>query len=342
MADSGMKKKLTRRHFVRISAAAAGALALGSVGLKELLLKGEVTRHSRTRPVMGTYVSITIIDEDEARASAAIEDSFAEINRLSAIMSRHDPASKLAILNSTRQLSNAPGELVSVLELSLACSQLTGGAFDVTVLPLVELYPKHLAEHGTPPDAQAVAEAQGLVDYRKLELKGRDIRLAEPGMAVTLDGIAKGYIVDQVAYLLRSRGLTQVLVEAGGDLSLRGMRYDGQPWKVGITHPRALSGYYEVIESSNGCITTSGDYEASFTADYSHHHIIDPRSGVSPTELCSATVMATETAYADALSTAALVMGSEAALKLVEGLAGVEALLIDKHLKGYASSGFRA
>ena len=342
LADNGMKKGLTRRHFVRISAAAAGVLALGSIGLKELLLKGEVTRHSQTRPVMGTFVTITIIDEDEARASAAIEDSFAEINRLSAIMSRHDPASKLSILNRTGQLSNAPGELVSVLELAQACSELTGGAFDVTVLPLVELYPKHLAEYGTPPDEKVVAEVRKLVGYQRLELKGRDIRLAEPGMAVTLDGIAKGYIVDQVAGLLRARGLTQVLVQAGGDMSLRGMRDDGQPWRIGITHPRALAGYYEVIESSNGCITTSGDYEASFTADYSHHHIIDPRTGYSPTELASATILASETAYADALSTTAMVLGREAALALIETLSGVEAFLIDKQLKSYASSGFRA
>ena len=341
MSYEGMKKKLTRRHFVRISAAAAGVLALGSLGLNELLSKGEVTRHSQTRSVMGTYLTITIVDEDKSGATAAIEDSFAEINRLSAFMSRHDPASKLSILNKSGQLSDAPSELVSVLELSRTCSELTGGAFDVTVLPLVELYPRHIKEYGTPPDEAKVAEVRKLVDYRKLELKRRDIRLVEPGMAVSLDGIAKGYIVDQVADLLRARGLNQVLVEAGGDLSFRGMRDDGQPWKVGIVHPRALSGYYEVIESSNGCITTSGDYEASFTADYNHHHIIDPRSGSSPVELASATVMAQETAFADALSTAAMVLGSRATLELVETLSGVETLLIDKQLKSYTSSGFK-
>ena len=110
---------------------------------------------------------------------------------------------------------------------------------------------------------------------------------------------------------------------------------------MGIIHPRALSGYYDVVESSNGCITTSGDYESTFTADYSHNHIIDPRTGSSPTELASATVMAAETAYADALSTAAMVMGSRATLKLVEGLPGVETLLIDKQLKSYSSVGFK-
>jgi thiamine biosynthesis lipoprotein len=113
--------------------------------------------------------------------------------------------------------------------------------------------------------------------------------------------------------------MTQVLVEAGGDLSLRGMRQDGDPWKVGIVHPRALSGYYEVVESSNSCMATSGDYESAYTADYSYHHIIDPRTGYSPAELASATVTAADTTYADALSTAALVMGADEALALLEG-----------------------
>ncbi len=287
------------------------------------------------------YRGLFLIDEEEARATAAIEDSFAEINRLSSILSRHDPTSKLSILNRTGQLTAAPGELVSVLEQAQACSELTGGAFDVTVLPLVELYPKYLAEHNTPPDDETVTQVRQLVGYEKLSIKGRDITLARPGMAVTLDGIAKGYIVDRVADLLRLRGMTRLLVEAGGDLSLRGMRDDGQPWQVGIVHPRALSGYYEVVETSNGSITTSGDYEAAFTANYSHHHIIDPRTGYSPTELASATVLANETAYADALSTAALVLGMDEALALLEPMSGIEALLIDKELKSRTTSGFK-
>ncbi len=337
-----MKKKITRRDFVRISAIAAGVVAAGSFGIKALISSAELKRHSETRKLLGTFITITLIDNDPDRATGAIEDTFAEISRLSSILSRHDPASKLSILNRTGQLTAAPGELVSVLEQAQACSELTGGAFDVTVLPLVELYPKHMAEHDKPPDEEAVAQVRKLVGYKMLTLKGRDVTLAKPGMAVTLDGIAKGYIVDQATDLLRLRGMTQMLVEAGGDISLRGMRDDGKPWRVGIVHPRAITGYYEVIESSNGSITTSGDYEAAFTADYRHHHIIDPRTGYSPTELSSATVLANETAYADALSTAALVMGMDEALALLERLPGVEALLIDKKLNSRATGGFLA
>ncbi|TFG44689.1 MAG: FAD:protein FMN transferase, partial [Dehalococcoidia bacterium] len=132
----------------------------------------------------------------------------------------------------------------------------------------------------------------------------------------------------------------QVMVEAGGDMSLRGMRQDGAPWKIGLTHPRALAGYYEVIQTSNDCLATSGDYENTFTSDYSWHHIIDPRLGHSPREVASATVIAADTAYADALATAAMVLGITDSLALFESLPGVQALLIDKAMKSYTTSDF--
>jgi len=165
--------------------------------------------------------------------------------------------------------------------------------------------------------------------------------LTKTAASITLDSIAKGYIVDLAADLLRERGnMSRVLVEAGGDMFLSGMRQDGNPWKIGVAHPRAISGYYEVISSSNGAIATSGDYESAFTSDYRYHHIIDPRVGLSPIELASATVLASDTTYADALATACIVMGKDEALALVEKLPDVEALLIDKELRSYRTSGF--
>ena len=335
-----MKKKMTRRDFVRITAIGAGVLAVGGIGIKTLLIGDQLERYSETRRLLGTFISIAIVDSDEAMAKGNIQDTFAEIERLANILSRHDPSSELSRLNRNGHLTNASAELVSVLEQAQDCSELTSGAFDVTVLPLVKLYQSHFTQHNSPPDAETVAQARRLIGYKMLSLKGRDITLASQGMSVTLDGIAKGYIVDQAAALLKARGMTRVLVEAGGDLSLRGMRDDGHPWRVGIIHPRAITGYYEIVESSNGCITTSGDYEAAFTSDYSYHHIIDPRTGSSPTELASATVLANDTTYADALSTAALVLGMNDTLALLEKMPGVEALLINKELNSRKTSGF--
>lgn len=338
-----MKRSMTRRDFLRITGIGVGVLAAGGIGL-ELFGSSvpELKRYSETRELLGTWVTITLIDTDESRAADIGQDTFAEIERLSGLLSRHDPKSELSRLNNDGRLSGASGELVSVLKLARYYAELTGGAFDVTVGPLVDLYSAHFARYHSPPDAAAVAEARQLVGYRMLTINGSDVTLARPGMGITLDGIAKGYVVDQAVALLKARGMARVLVEAGGDLALSGLREDEQPWRIGIHHPRALSGYYQVLEQSSGAVATSGDYEAAFTADFRYHHIIDPRIGLSPTGLSSATVLAGDAASADALSTAVMVLGMTEGLELLERLAGVEALLIDKQVTSQATSGFPA
>ena len=334
-----MNKEMNRRDFVRITAVGAGVLALGGWGVKEIVESGSAREYEETRSLLGTFITIKLIDTETGRVEAAIDDAFAEIERLSLILSRHDPASELSILNNTGSVANASPELVGVLQKATAFSDLTGGAFDVTMTPLLNLYSRSFVEGGGPPAERDIAAARELVNYRGIEIEDRDVRLATPGMKVTLDGIGKGYVVDQAAGLLKARGLTRVMVEAGGDMSLRGMRQDGQPWKIAVNHPRALSGYYEVLQTSNDCLATSGDYENAFTADYSWHHIIDPRQGHSPREIASATVVAADTAYADAMSTAAMVMGVADSLSLFEER-GIQALLVDKAMKRYVTSGF--
>jgi thiamine biosynthesis lipoprotein len=236
---------------------------------------------------------------------------------------------------------DASRELVEVMERSLQYAELTSGAFDVTVLPLLELNEESFNKYNAPPDSYDIAEVKRLVDYRMVNIKGQDITLAKTGASITLDSIAKGYIVDLAANLLEERGnMNRVLVEAGGDMFLSGMRQDDNPWEIGVANPRAVGDYYEIISSSNGAIATSGDYESAFTSDYRYHHIIDPRVGLSPAELASATVLASDTTYADALATACIVIGKDEALALMEKLSGVEALLIDKELRSYRTSGF--
>lgn len=335
-----MEKNLTRRDFVRITAIGAGAVAAGVYGIKQIVNEPSLEEFSETRPMLGTFITIKIVDTDKEKAKETVQDTFAEISRLSSILSRHDSASQLARLNTNGQIIGASSELVSVIERSQQYSELSNGAFDVTVLPLFNLYRDSFGVNKTAPLAGDITDALKAISYKNVNISGRDVTLSKNGAGITLDGIAKGYVVDEAAALLKARGATRVLVEAGGDLSVKGMREDGNPWKVGIVHPRALSGYYEVVEISNGCIATSGDYESYFTNDYAYHHIIDPRLGLVPTELCSASVYASDTTYADALSTACLVMGMDDALALIESLPGVEAFLIAKDLTSKKTSGF--
>jgi thiamine biosynthesis lipoprotein len=188
-------------------------------------------------------------------------------------------------------------------------------------------------------DEKATSAAQRFVDYRRIQMNDDAIAL-QPGMALTLDGIAKGTVVDGAVSALERNGYTNSLIEAGGDLVGNGRSADNTPWHIGIQHPRQAGNLMTTLPISAQAVATSGDYMNSFTADFSRHHILDPRTGQSPTQSASVTVLAPTAATADALSTALMVMGPEAGLALVEGLTAVEALFITKEMQLYTSSQF--
>jgi thiamine biosynthesis lipoprotein len=180
-----------------------------------------------------------------------------------------------------------------------------------------------------------------LVDYRQIELAGDRVALQIPGAAVTLDGIAKGRVIDGGVAALQQAGFDQIVVEAGGDLRTLGRRPDHTPWRVGVLHPRPASPgeLLAVLTVGGEAVATSGDYMNSFTADFRQHHILDPRTGESPDELAAATVLASTALEADALGTALMVLGSAAGLALAERLPGVEALVVTKGLRVLQTGG---
>ncbi|MDD4873634.1 MAG: FAD:protein FMN transferase [Dehalococcoidales bacterium] len=335
-----MKQKLSRRDFIKLTAIGAGALAIGGIGVKELLSEPELKVYAQTQAIMGTYVTIKVVDTDEDNARKMVMSTFNEISRLSDIFSRFDPASELYSLNSSGQLIGASKEMLDVMRKSMEYSEMTSGLFDVTTLPLLELNRESFNKYNTPPGSSDIAEVKMLVDYKNINISGNNITLAKNGALITLDSIAVGYIVDKAAGLLSQGNMNNVLINGGGEIYPVGTRQDGQLWRIGIANPRDDSSYFGIIDSGDWAISTSGDYEAYFTGDYLYNYIIDPRTGVSPTELASATVIAGDTTCADALSTACIIMGKDEALSMVEKLPGVEALLIDKNMNSFKTSGF--
>lgn len=251
---------------------------------------------------------------------------------LVASFDHRQPTSAVATLNRSGHLTAAPDALVAVLKHAIALSELTAGAFDVTVKPLLD------ARRAGATDLSAW---RSLVDYRQIEIDGDHVRLGLRGAAITLDGIAKGRVIDAGVETLHKLGLDQVLVEAGGDLRTLGRRADDTPWRVGIAHPRraAQGALLSVLPIAAQAVATSGDYMDSFAPDFSEHHILDPHSGRSPVDLASATVLAATAMEADALGTALMVLGSQAGLALAERLPGVEAVLVTKGLRVFATSG---
>jgi thiamine biosynthesis lipoprotein len=319
-------RRPTRRRVLKVAAfAGAGGLFAWWTGRAA---RPEKVR--RTAALMGTTVHLTVVGPDRARAEAAAAGALARMAALEARLSRHRPDSEVGRLNRDGRLDRPSAELRAVLALADETHALAGGAFDVTILPVLALYRNGL------PSRAALDAALARVGQDALRVDADGVRFARPGMALTLDGIGKGFVVDAGVDELRRHGFRRVLVEAGGDLFAAGRR-----WRIGIRHPRKFdSALLGRFEAGDVAVATSGDYFQPFTRDRSLHHILDPRTGVSAPGLCSATVLAPTAPRADALATLAMTLDPRAARELFEALPGCDALLVTKAGDVVRTTGF--
>ncbi len=319
---------LRRRGFLRIVALGGLAAGLGAAALR----RWEEGAARVSQVLMGTVVNLAVVSDDRAQSEAAIALALSEMNRLIAHFDHRRRESALGRLNAEGALVDPPAELVAVLNYSQALSSLTGGAFDVSVKPVLDAFAAGRRE------VESLREA---VDHRQIAVRDDEIRLGRPGMSLTLDGLAKGRVVDGAVEALRSAGFSRVYVEAGGDLAVSGPAPTGKGWQIGVRAPHGpADGLAARLSVLNGAVATSGDYLNAFSADHSLNHLIDPRTLRSPESLSSATVLAPTAMQADALSTALMVLGPAHALELVDSMPGIEALLIGKDDQRYVSAGF--
>jgi thiamine biosynthesis lipoprotein len=320
---------------VAVAGAAAACWQLGIFGSTKTLQAAR-----RSQPIMGTVLNLTVYGPDRDSCEAALSQTISTMKSLEGLLSRHMPESELSALNRTSFLENPSQDLLNVLTLAQDLSTRSDGAFDVTILPLLHLH-EEIRGANSQPDQQQHAAARSLVNHKRLQINNRKVRLLEPGMGISLDGIGKGYIVDRGVATLRSLGFNNVYVEAGGDLMVSGFKEKSQPWRIGISNPRPQQKQKLVsVAVSDKAVATSGDYMQAFTPDLRNHHIIDPNSGFSPPELASCTVIAPNVALADGLATALMVLGKDKGLDLIGNIEGCEAYLIDKNLQHFNTSGF--
>lgn len=279
------------------------------------------------RGAMGTRVGITAIAPSADQGEAAIAEAFGELDRLSAILSRHDPASALSLLNGAGRLNGAPPELSLVTVKALELSAVTGRAFDVTVKPVLDLLDAQAP--GQWPSAGELRDAAALIGAAGVTVGGSTVRFARSGMGITFDGIAKGHIVDRMAAVLRGRRVRRFLIDAGGDIRVSGLSPRRRPWSVGVRHPDGADRLAGVIALSGGAVATSGGYERRYDAAGEYHHIVSPATGRSPRAIASASVVAPDALTADALATAVVVLGPAQGLRLIEHFPRCAALVVD-------------
>ena len=303
---------------------------------------------SHHRLMLGTVVEIVVIGnegDDEMLLETAVNDAFTRLSEIEKIADRFDDQSEISRVNrqalSDVQDKAIPisGEMMDMLMISQEISELTCGAFDITIAPVMDLWSFN---DGLIPDENDIAINLNLVDYRRVildkeegEEEGREgggeggtILLDGPGVEIDLGGIAKGYGVDEAREVLMSYGIVSGAINAGGDIAIIGDKA-GEPWRIGVQDPRDSDNLRAILCLVDTAVATSGDYERYFIKDGKrYHHILDPKTGYPAGDTISVTVLTGDVARADALATAIFVLGAEDGLKLASELPDVEALII--------------
>ncbi|WIW49575.1 FAD:protein FMN transferase [Bradyrhizobium sp. 62B] len=303
-----MTPTLTRRRFIRISAAAASLGALSSGHPARAAIAPVTWRGT----MLGAVATLEIHDEDRSRAERLIALACAEARRLERQFSLYLPDSALVVLNRTGVLIDPAAEMVELLSISQHYSMVTGGVFDVTVQPLWELYASHFARDDADPAGPAATEIEAAlarIGSQRLSVS-RDRIVMPKGMAVTLNGIAQGYVTDKVVDLLRAHGVSHSLVDMGEARAI-GARPDGHPWEVGIADPDIVGQTKTVLPVVDRAVSTSGGYGCQFDSRARFNHLFDPRSGGCALRYRSVTTVSRSATAADALSTAFSLMPTE-------------------------------
>ena len=288
---------------------------------------------SSEKELMGTRWMIQVALNnrmDEVTVRGFIESAFEEVARVESIMSEWRVDSPISAVNAAagHDPVTVPDELRDLILRSQEISELSRGAFDISWKGMGDLW-KLRDKAFSPPSESEISQALTRVNYRNIKVNQNTVSLEATGMQIGLGGIAKGYGIDQAAKVLRAAGLKHFYIDGGGDIAVAGLKH-GRPWRVAIRHPRKESAdLLTVVELSQASIVTSGDYENyRIFNDQRFHHILDPRIG-KPAQGCqSVTVTAPLTELADALATAAFVLGPEQGLNLILQIPNADALIV--------------
>ncbi len=287
----------------------------------------------------GTTVSVAAVHDDAEVALAAVRAALAQVRHVDGLMTVYRPESQVGRLNATGILSDPDPHLVRVLDFSQRLAALSDGAFDVTVQPLWRCHVE-AKRRGRLPTTPEIAAARALVDWRALEVSPLRVTLSRPGMGITLNGVAQGYAADLAFAALRENGILDALIDAG-EYGAGGERQPGQPWTVGLQHPRDPAAVIASVPLDGRFLATSGDYATPFTGDFTSNHIFDPRTGRSPHGLSSAAVAAPSGMEADGLTKPMMVLDLPRAQVLLARFPGAGAVWMDKGGRIVASSGMR-
>lgn len=312
-----------------------------------IIRKNQSAEIKYTRLLMGTVVEITLYGNDEQLLKPASDAGFEEIKRLEALMSHYQDDSDVSRINKNagKEPVKVSQETIDVIETAKKASEMSSGAFDITmgVLGKVWHFTKDDKGEPVPPEKEDVEPILPFIDYKQviIDKDTSTVKLGRNGMRINLGGIAKGYIVSKAVEKIKAKGIKKGIIHAGGDMFVFNESQD-KPFKIGIRHPREQGKIIGTIEILSGAVATSGDYERFFIKDgIRYHHIMNPKTGFPASKVQAVTIVFKDGTLADGLSTAVFVMGLEDGMKLIEKLPGVEGLIVDADGNTHLSSGLK-
>jgi len=321
-----MQSVISRRRFITFVAAAAG--------LPMLLKAGG----AQARPVrwdgtsMGAPASIQLYHTNEAQARTAIAAGLDELKRLEAIFSVYRSDSTISQLNREGVLKNAPSDFIAMLTRALTLARISDGVYDPTVQPLWQTYFRHFTATNPAPAGPAprdVEAALALVDWRAVEIDAENnhVFFSRPGMGLTLNSGAQGYITDRVTDILRAHGFDRMLVDMGEPRAIS-TKPDGSSWRIGIANPANPGSTLTTLEVVNKCVATSGGYGTLFDSAGAFTHILNTRNGRTAPALLGVSVVADKGIIADGLSTAMLMAPVELRQSILKAAGGDKAIFV--------------
>jgi len=312
----------------------------------------QISGYSQAKFIKRTQITMDTVVTIIADASPQlIEEAFNEIKRIDLLMNVFNPNSEVALLNQRGETKVSP-ETKEVIQRAIEFSKITKGAFDITCYPICNLWKKAEKQDKIPTKKQ-LSYTVSLVGYHSIVIQGNRVKFSQKGMQITLGGIAKGYAVDKAIQVLKKQGVTQALVNAGGDmyclgegpkeqtvrekiqqffLFLFGKGLKEKKWEIGIQDPRNKDKIIGIIKVKDKGVATSGDYQRYVTIQGKRFsHIVNPATGLTVQDVpMSVTIIAPDATTADALATGVFVLGPEMGIKLINRLSGVEGMIVSE------------
>jgi len=270
---------------------------------------------------LGTLVTITVVHSDVSEGIRAVYAAFDEVHRIHNLMNSHNQSSEVGLLNREGYYEGVSDDTRHVIQRANCFSELFEGAFDITVLPLLELWEVNVSKNKIPTDAE-ISQRLELVNYRNILIEDKRISFRKPGMGITLAGVAKGYAVDKAIEALSRGNIRHALVNAGGDIRVIGGKGENIPWRIAIRDPKNKTRIVTAIELYDQAIATSGTYRRSFS------DIINPKGGRPAQGVLSSTAISETAMDADMLATSLFILEAQKGIELIGKLDGVKAFIV--------------